>query len=239
MEVVKLDGSQLEYASAELRRRRDLVIAAMQNNSGAFGYASQELRNDITMANLIPTSDISTLSCAGPSVLNNFDIMIRFTKDHRRTYDIAGPALKGNHEFSMACIHKNGNALGGVWDHFRADKAFVRKVLEMDGLAIKHANYYLKKDMELILVAMKQNVDALSWACIMSMSIEETNCLESIKKYGWRYVVNQAEDLCVKLSSVAHEINADNPFYNLYVLMMVNMPDLLMETPIGIGMQLI
>jgi hypothetical protein len=42
----------LEFASEELRRDRDIVMAAVQQDGSALEFASEELRRDSVIANL-------------------------------------------------------------------------------------------------------------------------------------------------------------------------------------------
>ena len=46
MEVVKVDGTALEFASEELRHDREVVMKAVKQNGMAIRFASEDLRHD-------------------------------------------------------------------------------------------------------------------------------------------------------------------------------------------------
>ena len=47
------NGLALEYAASELRKDREIVLAAVQQNGAALAYAAPELKNEIERSNLI------------------------------------------------------------------------------------------------------------------------------------------------------------------------------------------
>ena len=46
LEAVKKQGMNLEYASEEMKRDREVCLAAVAQNVGAIEYASKEMKND-------------------------------------------------------------------------------------------------------------------------------------------------------------------------------------------------
>ena len=47
MEVVKLSGYELQYASVEFKKDREIVLEAVKNDGKTLKYAFEELKKDI------------------------------------------------------------------------------------------------------------------------------------------------------------------------------------------------
>ena len=65
MAMVEKSGRSLRYASAELKKNRDLVKAAVLNDGRALFYANSELRKDPQLEKLALEERVPRVSDAG------------------------------------------------------------------------------------------------------------------------------------------------------------------------------
>ena len=136
--AVEKNGFVLEYADEELKKDRDIVLAAVKQHGYALQYADL-LRKDreIVMA-----------------AVKNFGRALRF----------ADPELKKDSGIVLAAVKSNAQALAYASEELKKDRDIVMAAVKQHWEAIEYADPELKKDREIVLAAVKQNGEALYWA---------------------------------------------------------------------------
>ena len=131
LSLIKETGHGLQYASKEQQANKALVLSAVKKNGDAINYCSQALKNDREVALEAVKEDGYVLE----------DLNDAFRKDREivlASIDYAAP-------FSYA--HET----------LKADRAFVKKAIDLNGYVILYASESLQKDRELAIQAVETN----------------------------------------------------------------------------------
>jgi len=74
LEAVKEDGMNLRLVSEDLQNDKDVVLAAMANNTNAFQFASQKLQKDEELASQVEKNDSYYYNMVNPRTGRRYDI---------------------------------------------------------------------------------------------------------------------------------------------------------------------
>jgi hypothetical protein len=114
----------LRYASAELKNDREIVMAALKEDSYAFVSASEELKNDkeVVLA----------------ALKNRGDVM-RYISE----------ALKNDREIVIAALKVDASALQYASDELKNDREFLLSIMVFSKDALKYASSQMRKDLQI------------------------------------------------------------------------------------------
>ena len=129
----------LEYASAELRSDRELVLAAVAKFGWALLYASKQLRSDK-------------------------QVVLAAVAEQARAIEYACESLRDDKEFMLTAVAKCGLSLSYASEAIRADREVVQFAVAQDGCSLEFASEELKADKQVVLAAVAQNAAALMFA---------------------------------------------------------------------------
>jgi hypothetical protein len=168
LELVKIDGNCLQYASKELKDDEEIVRAAMKNYQDAIKDASSRVQDIIWKSrateNQLEEKDIETMTM--PSLLQEItDAIPPMSKEEAmQTILTATPQQKNDKTFVEPFLTLCPAALEHVSVQIKRDEELVLKLVEMDGSVLAYAGNVLKNKKSVVLPAVKNDGLALEYA---------------------------------------------------------------------------
>lgn len=162
LQVVAINGENIEYASPEFRDDKDIIITAIQNSNTdkAFRLASERLQND---------EDVVKLAI-NKNCLNILSANKRFWYKK---------------EYVLLAIEHNGYLLKWLED-FKHDREVVELAVKNNGLALEFADEKLKKDFDIVKTAITQN--AIAWVYVDPELQKNNEILSLINEEQWKNI---------------------------------------------------
>merc|ERR1712185_885967 len=126
MEAVKQNGRALEYASAELKGDREIVLESVKQHGLALQYASAELKGDREIVMAAVKQNGLALMHASAELKGDREIVMEAVKQDGCALEYASAELKGDREIVMEAVAQGLKALqyasdeltnGGFEDH--------------------------------------------------------------------------------------------------------------------------
>jgi len=149
--LIKLDNFIFDYVSEKLKGDREVVLAAVKQNTSALQYADDKLKADKELL-LIATKG-GNLEVANAAMRNDKNIVLAAVKSNGYALEHASEKLKGDKEVVLAAVKKNGQALQYASDNIEKN------------IVTSHIKYKkLKKDMD-------NDADFLLWDSDEKVSI--------------------------------------------------------------------
>jgi len=143
LQMVKMQGSALQYAHTSLTADEEVVTAAILNKGSALQYAANQFKanKDVALAAVTNEGGAAFLHVAKTGVM---------WKDK---------------DFVLSMVRMQGNALQYVDKHAEiwSDQEFVLRMVEMQGNALKFAADHLRADKKVVVAAIKESSDALEF----------------------------------------------------------------------------
>eukprot|EP00945_MAST-04E_sp_MAST-4E-sp1_P002915 g2915.t1 len=174
--AVKNNGMALMYASDELRKDRKIMVEAMKNNEMASMYAD-ELRKEMETVNN------NGLYYASYGLRNDRYIVMEAVKNNGLDLQYASKELQKDREIVLAAVKNNGMALEYASYGLREDREITMEAVKNNGMALKYASYGLQMDREIVLAAVKNNGMALEYASDELRKDREIT-MEAVKNNG-------------------------------------------------------
>eukprot|EP00451_Oxyrrhis_marina_P040162 CAMPEP_0204394660 /NCGR_PEP_ID=MMETSP0469-20131031/62946_1 /ASSEMBLY_ACC=CAM_ASM_000384 /TAXON_ID=2969 /ORGANISM="Oxyrrhis marina" /LENGTH=747 /DNA_ID=CAMNT_0051388769 /DNA_START=207 /DNA_END=2450 /DNA_ORIENTATION=- len=127
-------GLALEFASHGLQDHRAVVSAAVKQEGRAIRFSSRRLRGDpeIVALALVPHAAQEALSCTGPGIRDNRELVARAVAADGMALRFAGPGTKEDPMIALVAVRSNPLALRFASDRIRDDAGVV-------GVAAVHA----------------------------------------------------------------------------------------------------
>ena len=166
-QLVTISSAQTRSGSLQTATRdsdREKVLAEVQQNGLALGYASRELQQDRQVV-LAAVQQYGEALRFAPSELQA-DRQVVLTAVHSSGFSLgyAAAELRADREVVLAAVQRDGYALSFAPAELQADRAVVLAAVQQDGDALRHAPTKMKRDREVVLAAVQQNGYALCHA---------------------------------------------------------------------------
>jgi hypothetical protein len=142
----------LSYTSAQSRRSKKVVLAAVNECGMALRYADPELQSDNEVVGVA-------------------------IKDCGLALEFASKELRKNRKMVLVAVSNRGAALKYVFGQLRRVKEVVRAAVLNDGLALEYCNARWRNDRDLVLAAVSNNGLALRYASETLQCDEEIVCI--------------------------------------------------------------
>ena len=162
--AVQQNGGALGYASEDLRADREVVLAAVQQNGRALHYASGDLRADHEVVLTAVRQNVTALCCASEDLRADREVVIAAVRENGDALEYASKDLRADRETVLAAVRHTGWALQFADDNLRADREVVLAAVRQAGWAMQYASKGLRADREVVIAAVQQDVRALQFA---------------------------------------------------------------------------
>lgn len=169
--AVARDGRALAFAG-ELRRDKDIVIAACMQHGTALMDASAQMRDDREVALAAVTQDGQALLSVSAFLRESREVVRTAVAQCGLALAHAPSELLHDHEIIAVALAQNGMALMYVPPELRLDRRIVQVAVAQCGMALQYAPYALRGDSEIALAAVGQNVEALEHVA-MELKLDE------------------------------------------------------------------
>ncbi len=159
IKVARCFGSSIFDINENLKKDREIVLAAIQYYGYALKYADESLKKDR-------------------------EIVLAAVKQQGYALKYADESLKKDREIVLAAVKQQGYALKYADSTFKKDREIVLIAIQQTSEALKYADQTLKKDREFILTAVQQNGWAFQFADKSLKNDQEfiLRCLAAVKK---------------------------------------------------------
>ena len=159
LQAVKNAGITLIYATRKLTEDKEIVLAAVKNNGRALYYACDELKADKEVVLAAVKNDGSAIEFASASLQKEKDVRLASVRNNiyaLYTYR----ELQHDKDIFTAAI-SIGYSLQFASAALRGDKEFILSLVKKNGMALECVSAALKQDRDVIYAALTQNGNAL------------------------------------------------------------------------------
>ena len=185
MQVVKVNGSELAFASQRLRKDRQVVQAAgfrglphadlrwrddkplvlsiMKRHGGWLGAASERLKADREVVLTAARSSGAALYYASPKLRSDREIILAAVTNNGSYLYLAAESLRGDREIVLAAVQSCGDALGFAAPKLRKDKQICLAAVRQKGGAIQRVDWEVPDYREIALAAVRQDGRVLDY----------------------------------------------------------------------------
>lgn len=215
----------MSVTSEEIEKWKERVA----HYANALNDAPEEIRDnpEVVMASIRSNLGIG-LKFAGPSVKDNYDVVLAFVSKYGDKLQYASESLRDNPEIVMAAIQSYGFALEYASDRLKNDPVFVKKAVETSYFALDSRGESLKDNLE-ILVAAANNIpkitfpDSIHSSLLdlikqMSSAIENTIEIHSASEIAEEITPRQGEmdDIMLetKREVAIHSLDSNDKIHN-------------------------
>jgi len=162
LKAVKQDGNQLQYASDELKRDKDIVRAAMENTSSgattpAFQHAAASLKADREFVIEMLGMTGHNLQYASDELKSDKEVVLAAVRNKIHAFRHAAISLKNDRDFVLQVVTIHGQGLLYANQVFLNDREIALIALKTTGWLINDLSKNLQQDGELILAAVTEN----------------------------------------------------------------------------------
>eukprot|EP00971_Amphidinium_carterae_P062984 1246502-Amphidinium_carterae.1 len=120
-----MDGRALDFAAEGCRGDREIVLAAIENDSRAFKYAAEHCRGDREVVLAAVQQDASALQWASESCRGDRDIVLAAVQsDAWEALAFAAEGCRSDREIVLAAVRQDASALEWASDELLVDTSF-------------------------------------------------------------------------------------------------------------------
>ncbi len=187
IKVARCFGHAVFDIDESLKKDREIVLAALQQNGMNFQFADESLKKDREIALAAINQDAWALQFADESLKKDRDIVLAAVQQYGQALRYADGSLKKDRDIVLAAVNQDSVALQYADDRLKKDQEIVLAAVQQNGMNLQFADESLKKDREIVLVAVKQNGLALLYAN-ESLKKDREVVLFAVKQYGWALI---------------------------------------------------
>ena len=204
-------GNALQYASARLRRDREVVLKAVESTGSSLVYASDNLHNDREVVLQAVENEGRALFYASRSLCNDLGVVLQAVETDGQALQFASKNLRHDREVVLRAVKHSGMSLKFASETLRSDREIVLRAVERSGEAIQYASDdALFKDRKVVLVALHN----CSFCSICSQIFQLTSPEPAT---DWEILAKVLEEdhRSRRTCNIAQEAcgNATNPFH--------------------------
>ena len=148
-----IDPSQLENADSIFRNDENFIYRLVKANPEILQYIAPELKKDAHFVEKAAYLTRDALKYADPKLLDNKPFMERAIKLDSRNYIYASTRIKEISEIAAMAFEDDGLLLQYAPEPIKNNRNLVKIALKSNSAAIEYASDYLKKDIEMRLLA--------------------------------------------------------------------------------------
>ena len=176
LESVKKRGIELLLSLARPFRRDQLFLCdALKENLGVFFYIDTDLKNDPNFLLAAIEANRQVIDKIPYDMYENREFLLAlfawkgFTlNDAKSVFNYIERNLRKDKSFLLAAMNANKEIVkAAIWyipDDLYKDREFVLALVAHDGLALQNATKELQKDIEIVLTACANNIEALKYS---------------------------------------------------------------------------
>ena len=166
--AVTNSGHNLEYASEELRDDNEIVHLAIKNSGyEVFKYASDRLKNDKPFILKILTYFSYSLYFVSETLCDDREVVLTAVKHNGDVFDAASERLRNDREIALTAIGKaedgSGRPFRDVGDELRHDRQFILDAMNVEPWVFTYLDEEFRNDRELAMLAVQRRGGALSY----------------------------------------------------------------------------
>ena len=171
------------FFNSELKKDKEVVLAAVRKNYEALKYVDENLRKDKEFMLEAVNQEGFALQYADENLKKDKEIVMTALKTSIDSLMFADESLKKDKEFISELVKINGHTFRYADESLKKDKEFVLKLLKEDEYVIMYADKSLKKDKEVVKNAIKHQALLFGFAD-ESLKKDKEFVLEVVKENG-------------------------------------------------------
>jgi hypothetical protein len=165
LEVISKNGGQLKYASPRLQDEENIVFKAVANDWKALAYVSDRLAQNMSLYEMAKPACLEAIKkspteykYASEALQKDDDILVELVTQEpiRIKYFLAQNTVKSN-KMILRIVSHNALVLEHLTDAFKNDIQVVFLAIQQNVLALKYASYSLRNNKDVILTAMRKS----------------------------------------------------------------------------------
>lgn len=172
----------------KLNDNKAFVISLIKEDSRNYKFASEKLRNDISVALIAFEKDGLLLEYAGEKVKNNRTLTSMAVKNNGLALEFANPKFQDDNDLVAIAMHQNLYAKAFVGPNMKLKFYSEKKkqtllAVGTDGTLLRFADSELRNDFDVVWTAVHQNGLALEFASTKLKS-DKFIVSEAVKQYS-------------------------------------------------------
>ncbi len=180
MTAVQQNGAALQYASNELKRNKQIVLAAVSQHDLVMNLSKKQFFYIDSVRKHIAGS---ALKYAFPDLQQDKEVVLAAVTANGMALDYASTDLKQDKEIVLAAVTANGMALDYASTNLQQDEEVVLAAVAQDGNALTYASVDLQNNPEVVTVAVSQDGNALDYAS-RELQNDPEICLVAVEQNG-------------------------------------------------------
>jgi hypothetical protein len=168
---VKKTGYDLRDLDETFRDNEEVVLAAIESDMMAFGFASERIKDDEKFfSKALKVSRGDLIQFASDRIRNDKKCATKAIKSSWTSYNLIGDELKGDRELLELALDSNSNIFSNdtpletCAEIFKSDKEIVKRAVKNWAFALRCASDELRNDRELVMMAVSDIGGALEYA---------------------------------------------------------------------------
>jgi uncharacterized protein (TIGR02145 family) len=213
-------GEILKFASDDIKKNKELVIASVKQNGNMLEFAVDDLKHNKEVVSFAVQSKGSALQFASYALKDNKEVVAYAVQNRGNALQYASDNLKNDREIVLMAVQNYGEALKYASDELKNDKLVVQNAVQNHGGALQYASDDLKNNEEVVMIAVNGNLYGSSVLQFSSERLrnEKGVVLSAIKNNGksLKFVSSSLKDdrevvlMAVKNDSNSLEFASDN-----------------------------
>lgn len=168
---------QIEYSfqnlPKEIQQDKDILDLLLQTDLRNFPSYDISIRDTEAFATKAVKKRLTNLGYVSDRLKNDKEFLLPLLKAYSAFpdplfsfYEYLPETLKNEDDFIFTAVAKNEKILSLVKTSIRKDKAKMKQILALNGLALKYASKDIQKDKESVSIAVSQNYQSFEFASI-------------------------------------------------------------------------
>ena len=162
--AVDQNGMALEYVHEDLKRDPGIVKVAVAQNGCALQFAHEDLRKDRNVVKVAVAQNLKAIYYAHEDLRKDLDIVKVVVAQNGHALQYAHEGFKKDRDVVKAAVAQNGCALQFAHEDMKKDRDVVKAAVDQNGMALEYAQEGFKKDRDVVKAAVAQNGMALRFA---------------------------------------------------------------------------
>jgi len=162
--AVEQDGLTLKRAAEELKGDREIVQLAVQDKGGALEFASEALRADRELVLSAIEQDACALEHASDELRSDKQVAAKAVKVNSFALRSVAPGLRSDRELILASLQRNAFALEHASEELLADRDFLLAAVRKNAYVLEDVPRKLRADKDFMLEVVRGNGFALKYA---------------------------------------------------------------------------
>lgn len=175
LKIIKKYPDTVEYASNRLKKDKEFITLAVSERFYNFKFADITLKKDETYIKMLIQKDGNVLKYADQSLQNNPELIKMALDTGLSSLAFALEKIQKNRDFALKLLSKR-SSIRNIHSSLYADAIYMLEAIKKNPYNIKYVQNELKDNIDLALVAIKQDVQVYLY---LSKNLQENTLIKA------------------------------------------------------------